>query len=150
MTEAVIREALTDTQTVAVTLWGEARSEPVDGRIAVGQVIRNRAVARKQTMKVVCLAAKQFSCWNTDDSINHAKVLAQAERLVTGGLPLDAMLRECLFIAQGTLGGAFLDNTKGADHYLTTDLLSSEHAPSWVHAMRITVQLGNHTFLRSA
>ena len=34
--------ALTDTQILLLTLWGEGRGEPIEGRVAIGSVIRNR------------------------------------------------------------------------------------------------------------
>lgn len=46
------------------TIIGECANCTDDGMIAVANVIRNRAKYRNQTVEAVCLAQKQFSCWN--------------------------------------------------------------------------------------
>lgn len=46
------------------TILGECAGCTDEGMIAVGNVIRNRAKYRNQTVEAVCLAPKQFSCWN--------------------------------------------------------------------------------------
>ena len=49
---------------IALTLMAEARGETSEGRRAVASVIWHRAHERNQTWEDVCLAPKQFSCWN--------------------------------------------------------------------------------------
>jgi N-acetylmuramoyl-L-alanine amidase len=150
MTEDEIRTNLTGVNTLALTIFGEARGEPIEGKIAVANVIRNRAhPVDEPHVKAVCLAPLQFSCWNPGVDPNHQRVLAQAEKVLTNA-PLDAIYRECLFIAQGTVGGAFQDNTGGATNYLTTELLKSDRAPRWAAQMQPTVVIGAHSFLRNA
>jgi len=154
MTEDAIRAQLSGTQTLALTLWGEARGEPVEGRIAIAAVVWNRAVKTsvqppgEAQVKAVCLAPEQFSCWNPGPDPNHQRVLAVAQTMIAGQ-PLDPILRECLFIAQGTVGGSLRDNTGGATNYLTTQLYESDRAPSWAQAMKVSVVIGEHTFLRN-
>jgi N-acetylmuramoyl-L-alanine amidase len=144
MTEDEIRAALSDTQALAVTLYGEARSEPVEGRIAVGNVVRNRMAKRFATVKGICLAEHQFSCWNRDESANHNRVVQAAERLLMPDQPLtDAALRECYFIAQGIVGGALQDNTKGSSHYHTATLMPR---PKWAVGQTPVAQIGAHLF----
>lgn len=155
MTEDEIRAQLSGTQTLALTLWGEGRGEPVEGRIAIGAVVWNRAVKTSTippsdaTIKAICLAPLQFSCWNPGPDPNHQRVLAVAQQMVQSQ-PLDPILRECLFIAQGIVGGALRDNTGGATNYLTTQLYDSDRSPGWARAMKIAVVIGDHTFLRNA
>lgn len=57
--------------TVARTLWGEARGEGEEGMRAVGTVIWNRTAFGRKGRSVgeaelagVCTAPRQFSCWN--------------------------------------------------------------------------------------
>ena len=73
MTDADLVAGLSDTHTVALTLYAEARGEPIEGRIAVANVIRNRVRLQKArygfSPKQVCLKAHQFSCWLPDGGL---------------------------------------------------------------------------------
>ena len=59
---------LTDIDTLARTLFGEARGELYGGRVAVANVIINRAASQVtwwgNTVEEVCRKPKQFSCWD--------------------------------------------------------------------------------------
>ena len=60
----------------AKTIWAEARGEPLDGQIAVANVILNRARQGGwwgDDVVKVCRKPKQFSCWNDGDP-NRAKM----------------------------------------------------------------------------
>src|SRR6185295_8222049 len=104
MTDAEVLAALDDRQTLALTMWAEARRippgvprdySPVEELIAVACVIRNRRArfarwrARDASYKAICLAPKQFSCWNPGSGANHEALLALARRIVLVG-PIDA------------------------------------------------------------
>lgn len=149
MTEDEIRVSLSDTQCLALTIYGEARGESVEGRIAVGCVVRNRMAAQQKPARRICLADQQFSCWNRGIDTNHQRMLAVAELLLQPDRPLsDPLLKESLFLAQGLIGGALTDNTEGATHYLTTRLYESNGAPTWAQKLQPTLVIGRHTFLR--
>lgn len=49
---------------VADTLFAECRGESVAGQRAVASVIWNRSQKSGKTPESVCLARRQFSCWN--------------------------------------------------------------------------------------
>lgn len=61
------------------TIFGEARGEPMDGKVAVAAVMLNRWRSRKwfagTTLAETCQKPGQFSCWNLTDP-NRAKLLA--------------------------------------------------------------------------
>ena len=60
---------MTDEQALAVTIWGEARGEPIEGKIGVAMVMRNRLIAQYRGARTdvdVCTAHAQFSAW-TDE-----------------------------------------------------------------------------------
>lgn len=135
--------ALADDVVIGLTLYGEARGEGPEGRIAVANVIRNRAQQRKLTPRAVCLQPLQFSCWNEHDP-NRDLLLATAAAPSIGPL-----VRECRWIAQGLIADAFVDNTHGATHYLTLALLES-HPPSWAKGQRVLTTIGHHAFMRVA
>lgn len=143
-------DRLSDRDVLALTLWGETRGEPIDGKIAVACVIRNRMARRRQSARDVCLAPMQFSCWQPKDGrANYDALMLIAEPLAAGKEPRDAALRECQWIADGILSGACRDIVHGADHYLTTTLLSSTKKPGWVRTMTFAASVGAHAFYRS-
>jgi hypothetical protein len=92
----------------------------------------------------VCLAPFQFSCFNADDP-NYPKIQRAAVVLLSGD-PTPELL-QALWIAQGVLAGVVLDNTHGAQNYLTTALLLSARAPRWAHDRPILAVIGAHSFL---
>lgn len=148
MTDATLFAALTDVPTLGLTLWGECRSEPLDGRVAVGYVVWHRVVDPRwpDTVKGVCLQPKQFSCWNVSHDPNSEAVRLMGESLVSG-VPPTGLLRECLWVAQGVLDGLALDRFPTANHYLT-DQLYRLATPRWATAMPYLGKLGAHVFLK--
>ena len=141
-------EELSEEDVFARTLWGEARGEPREGRIAVACVILNR-VARAQdhrrrkgtrfwwgeTAKEVCLKPFQFSCWLAADP-NLPKMLAVTDA--------DKDFAACLAIARDALAGRLVDTTGGATHYINPRLVD----PSWAKSMIETTRIGRHAFFR--
>lgn len=128
---------------LALLIWAEARGEPVQGQIGVGCVVRNRVVREGHDWRAVCLAPKQFSCFNADDP-QYPKVLRAAAVLMTGDLTPE--LKQACWIADGILTGAVMDVTKGAKNYLTTALLQRS-PPSWAVGRPILAVIGAQSFL---
>lgn len=158
MTETAILAGLSDVEALALTMYGEARGDAVQGwssveeRIAVGCVVRNRTRTPKRwgdTLKATCLQRVQFSCWNASDP-NRARLIAFGYRLVTGQPVQDALVEETLYLAAGIADGVLRDQTIGADHYLTTALFRSAKRPAWVSGLRFTREIGSHVFFTSA
>lgn len=143
-------EGLSERHVVALTLYGEARGEAIEGRIAVANVIRNRAAARRPafglTPRDVCLKAWQFSCWLPQGGAdNYAAVLDAARALTRDGGSIPPMLGECLWIADGLLGARFGDTVKGATHYVTADL-HAQRKPAWAVGLEPVLTLHAHLF----
>ncbi len=65
---------------VADTLFCECRGEPASGRMAVASVIWNRSKNKGISQEAVCLARKQFSCWNK--GYYAPKVKSDSERAI--------------------------------------------------------------------
>jgi spore germination cell wall hydrolase CwlJ-like protein len=132
----------TAVDTLARTLWGEARGEPVRGIEAVAAVVMNRVAAARQHpgmwwgdgVASVCRKPMQFSCWNRDDP-NAAKL-----RAVRAG---DPVFNACLRIARRAVAGLLADPTAGATHYHTKST-----APRWAAGLAPTAEIGNHLFYR--
>lgn len=154
MIDAEIKARLVDRSVLGLTMYGEARGARVEARIAVGCVARNRTRwparyrATASHYKAICLAPKQFSCWNGGDA-NYAAVMAQAERIVHGPGLDDLVLQECLYLADGIIERALLDNTRGSTFYIETSLFET-HPPLWVTRVTKTGTVGPFTLFADA
>jgi hypothetical protein len=145
MTEADVLASLTDEEALTLTIWGEARGEPLEGKAAVASVIINRTKHPDRfadTIRDVCLQPRQFSCWaaladpSGAGAANHAKLMAMLERLKAGAFSMDIdgrVLAECHWVAKGYLQGALQSRIGDADHYLTRALWNSAQRPSWAN-----------------
>ena len=126
-----------DIETVARTIWGEARGEGNVGMQAVANVIVNRA---KQPTRYgiglagVCLKPKQFSCWNKDDP-NYKKMLDVDDN--------DNAYKTALKIAAKAVAGTLDDVTGKANHYHSVYV-----SPSWADPIKKTAQIGSHIFYK--
>ena len=125
-------------ETAARTVYGEARGESYDGQSAVANVIVNRYKNPGRwghSLRSVCLKPYQFSCWNSNDP--------NARKIMQVGFE-NPMLRQCMKAVIEALDSTD-DRSYGADHYLVTSL---EPKPDWYDESKITVRIGNHTFLK--
>lgn len=150
MTEDDIKSVLTDHTALALTLWAEARDQSLDGRVAVASVIRNR-VRRPAwwgtTYRTVCLSPQQFSCWNRGRDPNHLKLIALAERIVSGIPSGDRQYEECAFLADGVIRNILGDATAGSDHYMTSALFKT-NTVAWAKGKAPTATIGSHVFFK--
>lgn len=128
---------------VGLTIIGEARGEPIHGQVAVGSVIRNRKRSAASYTDI-CLAPKQFSCWNKSDP-NYPVLLELGEKLLEGSKVTDPYLKQCIFVAKGIVDGDILDNTNGAVNYMRVELFNS-HTVNWASNATNVSTKGNHIF----
>lgn len=158
MTDAQLIAQLASDQVLAITLYGEARSEPVEGRIAVACCIRNRVEADLghdqkpdwwgEGYTGVCLAPWQFSCWTPKGGAANYDAVMDVVRSAVNGLALGPIMRECAWIAMGTIGRDLQDRVNGSTHYLTADLFRIA-PPKWAKGKTPQVRVGAHLFFRS-
>jgi spore germination cell wall hydrolase CwlJ-like protein len=147
--------AASDRRALALTLYGEARSEPIEGRIAVASVIRNRAARkfRGRSIADVCLYPSQFSCWSPrGGSENYAHLTAIATAMAAHVSPeWSAMERsiyeETAWIAEGILSGVIRDRVHRALYYMTTKQFES-YPPRWAVGATPVAVVGSHSFFR--
>lgn len=137
-------KVLSDLELLALTIIGESRGEPIEGQVAVGSVILNRAKKYKDSIQNVVLRPKQFSCWNLDDP-NRAFLEELGDKLLLGN-KIDIRYKQCMFVARGLLQDEVNDNTRGALHYLTSDLFYSPKRPKWAEHFIGTSTKGNQIF----
>lgn len=126
--------------TLARTLWGEARGEPELGRLGVAWVVLNRLHHKParfgRSIAEVCRKPKQFSCWNPGDP-NLPKLLT-----VEGS---DRVFAACLELARQCASGTQPpDPTGGADHYHRFDV-----SPPWSRGRTPSARIGNHLFFNN-
>lgn len=138
---------LSEQEILGLTIYGEARGEPIEGQIAVGCVIRNRLHnSINRTYHDICLAPKQFSCWNEDDP-NRIVLEGLSNKIVSSEYTSNVYLNQCLFVAEGIVENHILDNTKNANNYMTVALYESKSRPGWAYKLREVAEIGNHVFL---
>tara|TARA_B100000780_G_C21099291_1_gene443547 strand:- start:716 stop:1204 length:489 start_codon:yes stop_codon:yes gene_type:complete len=127
--------------TLARTLWGEARGEGTEGMEAVACVILNRVkVAQGAGGKYwwgnniiqVCQKPYQFSCWNRSDP--NFKKLQAVEKT-------DLNFATALRIARRAVIGALEDTTFGATHYHAAGI-----EPYWARREKPCAVIGRHIF----
>ncbi len=123
----------------ARTMWGEARGDGSIGMLAVGLVIRNRAMHPRwwgTDALSVCLAPWQFSCWNENDP-NRPKLLAVDTSV--------ADFPNAIYVARLIFGGGPVpeDVTKGADSYFASNM---SPAPEWSWRARYCTRILRHKF----
>jgi spore germination cell wall hydrolase CwlJ-like protein len=136
--------SLGDLDTLARTIYGEARGEGDDGQTGVAWVIRNRANAGPfsswpHSIAQVCTQGQgvQFNCWRPGD-VNYGLV-----RAVT---PSNGVFAHCIEIARGVIGNTLPDPTGGATYYHDTTIAEPQ---AWINAGLVqTVQIGRLVFYR--
>jgi len=62
MKKFIERQEISDI--VVMTIFFESRGEPIEGQVAIYDLIRNRSIERSLSMDAICLQRYQFSCWN--------------------------------------------------------------------------------------
>lgn len=140
---------LTPRNLFLVTLYGEARGEPIDGQVGVANVIMNRAVGHSHSLVRVLSRWAQFSClWPTLSSgLGYLNLMDMATVIYDGAIDdlgtQKTLLHQLEWVVDGAMDGHLLDNTMGAKHYFATSIAP----PYWAKkpAFR-SVTLGHHEF----
>lgn len=126
---------------LARTLFAEARGEGEKGIDAVASVILNRSNGKAENFPKVCLAKKQFSCWNdkkdlTPDKYKYLMPVAASKP----GKDREMWLY-CQKIAGQMMFGEFKSTIGNRNAYHTISV-----TPSWDTAMSDKTTIGNHIF----
>lgn len=132
---------LPNAQLLALALYGEARGESSEGKIAVASVILERVLRNGwfgKGLAGVVLKPFQFSCFNRSDP-NCSKLLKIAENWDMA-IALNPALNDCYTIAVGMLRGDIPPNIE-ATHYATVNC----NAP-WAGKLTKVATIGKHTF----
>ena len=124
--------ALTDQETLALTIAGEARGEGEKGMLAVANVIVNRYNADKRYVSIseVCRKPKQFSFWN--ETVDLEKV--KKDKAFTYANDLAAKI-----ISKSKVTNL----VKASQHYCRVDCF-----PKWRDDSKVVAIIGQHVFFR--
>ena len=127
-----------DLQTLARTIYGEARGElykyGLSSLIAVANVVVNRKLKNfANSIAEVCTAPYQFSCWNRDDP-NYSKIISVSEKDCHN-------FAQCLNTAENVLTEKWPDLTDGCDHYHEYSI-----KPQWAVYLMPKRIFGKHYF----
>lgn len=123
------------------TILQEARSEPLEGQIAVAEVIHNRMKQKffsNGTFRDTCLRPYQFSGWNTNDP----------NRIICAGFSWTSpSTMKALSAFDKVFVKKEIGITKGAVLYHASTM---ETFPNWANEPSIikTVEIGRHIFYK--
>lgn len=125
---------------LARAIFGEARGEDDQGKLAVGWVIRNRADNPRwwgSDYYRVILKENQFSCFNAGDP--------NLEKLKDPMAYDENSWRKCYEIAGRVLSGSKIEDiTLNSDHYHS---IAIPRPDTW-DEQKFIIQIGNHKFYR--
>lgn len=134
----------------AMCVWGEARGEGLDGKVAVAWVVLNRMRKWSKTVKQVILKPYAFSCFLATDP-NRIKLF---DPLRYGD---QSVWDACCRAVEAARDGEVADPTNGATHYTVASLWGEDHStkrrPAWYSKQCIdagitkeTARIGHHIF----
>ncbi|QEL18702.1 cell wall hydrolase [Limnoglobus roseus] len=128
---------MTAADTLARTIWGEARGEGKPGMEDVACCIMNRVAKPRwwgSTVEEVCLKPWQFSCWNANDpNLPKLKSVTVA----------DPVFAQAVAIAEKAVAGTLPDRTQGATHYYDRRM---PRVPPWAVGKTPCFTEGHHLF----
>src|SRR5581483_3101923 len=129
-----------DTDSIARTIFGEARGEGKHGMQAIANTIMNR-VAKKSwyglTPYEVCHKPWQYSCWNAADP--NCQIINDVDNTVP-------VFCDALQIAGNAISGGLDDITGGATHYYNKHMAQP---PEWAEGKTPCASIGSHLFFNN-
>lgn len=139
--------SLSSVNLILVTLYGEARNQPIEAVAGVGNVILNRLQDGRwgDSIHAALLDWAEFSClWAELGGLNFVKLLDFA-RGITALEAFTQREKQLHLIARGVIENALVDNTRGATHYHDHTIAP----PFWAQPpAELTVKLGAFSFYR--
>jgi len=135
--EIIDSVTIMDFITLCQTVYGEARGEATEGRMAVIHTILNRVKKNTwygKTASDVCLKNQQFSCWNVSDPNREKMENLTWDETENNGIFQDVKLA----LNWWKIGQDVTDN---ATHYHTGSV-----KPNWSRGKIACKVIGNHFF----
>jgi N-acetylmuramoyl-L-alanine amidase len=137
---------LADDQLLALAMYGEARGESMEGKVAMGSVVLERVDHRDwdgKTIKEVLLLNYQFSAFLPNDP--NFKQLALIASDFDAALMKSAALSVCYDVARGLLNGTIPRDPIIAAHNICQYKVIGCPA-AWADKMRLVATIGAHEF----
>jgi spore germination cell wall hydrolase CwlJ-like protein len=125
----------TDIEIAAATICAEAGGEPFAGQVMVGETIANRSINNGTSIRDVCLAPKQFSCWNNSGTME-LRMQTMRKHPAWG---------DCLRIAESICQTGYAP-VSPCTHYFAP----AKANPSWAKGMKLVAVVGGHRFYTEA
>jgi spore germination cell wall hydrolase CwlJ-like protein len=131
----------------AAMVYGEARGETVEGKIAVAYSAINRA--RKKTVCQVVLAPKQYSIFNGNPTLRAAALSLDVAPPMKNSID-QLSWKESLKVARKVIRRQVPDPTQGATHYLAPVAMEKLGLPypRWSRQYRQVAVIDNHVFYK--
>lgn len=133
--DVVVAKEVANRFMLALCIWREARSEPREGKVAVGYTVMNRAA--------------HPGWWGNDVYSVITKPMQYSSITAPGDAQLhlfpklsDAVWLECLQIASDIIDGTAPNPVPGADSYFADYI----PPPRWATSDKFVRQIGHHVF----
>lgn len=137
---------LDENQIMGLTIYGEARGETTQGKIAVGSVILERVDKQGwmgKTIHEVCLMPYQFSCFLPSDPNFQALKLIAGDWIKKYMQSVD--LQQCHAVTRGLIDGLIPRTPQIVKHHITQYKTPTAKA-AWAEKMTIVARIGGHEF----
>jgi spore germination cell wall hydrolase CwlJ-like protein len=132
---------------LATMIYGEARSEPVRGQVAVAYTAINRAV-NKSVCQVV-LAPMQYSIFNNNPELRAIALSPVLEPTQHNTIDEDSW-DQAMQTARLVIKSKIADPTGGATHYIADKVmkLKGYRYPKWSKQFTQVADINNHRFFK--
>lgn len=161
MTDHDLIASLSDRNIIAATLFGEARGESSEGRIAVANVLSNRASRQRgrkgpwsKALRDVCLQPAQFSCWSSHGGSANYQTTVDAARMLSRQELVGPQMRDCLAIADALIAKGLPSLVGKATHYYSPQAMTKHgnvsEIPKWAQGLTPVAEIGAHLFFELA
>jgi hypothetical protein len=149
--ETNVFQRLPEKKLLALMIYGEARSNSFEGKVAVASVAMERvdyveSIIGKENgiLRKVLLKPKQFSCFNeTDTQYDELFYIAYNWNYE---IKINDSLRQCYGIAKGIINKQ-IQRHPVVVQYKIKNYMTSETIKDWEKGMRIVLVLDGHKFL---
>jgi spore germination cell wall hydrolase CwlJ-like protein len=141
------KKFLAEQKCLATMIYGEARGEPRNGKIAVAYSAVNRAV--KKSVCDVVLAPMQYSIFNNNPALRAAAKSPYIEPRQKNTIDNESWARS-VDVAQMVLAGKVADPTDGATHYIADQVMRAKgyKYPRWSRQYTQVAEIGGHRFFK--
>lgn len=132
---------------MTLNVYFEARSEPVEGQMAVALVTLNRAKIKKQKICDVILEPKQFSWLNEYQHVlgfSHEGDILVLRNIAKNIVSDLESWKVALGVAKKALGRRVVDDITDGALFYHADYVS----PKWRHSLEKTTEIGTHIFYK--